>query len=129
MLKALIVDDSKFMRAIIKSAFQGENIEIVAEADNGFDGIAAYKEYKPDFVTMDITMGGKDGMKAVSEILAFDPSAKIIVISALSEHTIRLNAPEKYAAAYLMKPFQKEQLIETIRKILGSDCIKLLKKS
>jgi len=119
MLKALIVDDSKFMRAIIKGAFKGEDIEVVAEADNGFDGIAAFKEFKPDFVTMDITMGGKDGMKTVDEILAFDPSAKIIVISALSENTIRLNAPQSYAAAYLMKPFQKEQLLETIRKILS----------
>ena len=119
MIRALIVDDSKFMRAIIKSALKDEDIEIVAEADNGQDGIAAFEEYKPDFVTMDITMGGKDGMKAVDEILSLDPSAKIIVISALSENTIRLNAPEKYAAAYLIKPFKKEQLIETINKVLS----------
>ena len=118
MLKAVIVDDSKFMRAIIKAALKTEDIEVVAEADNGFDGVAAFKEFKPDFMTMDITMGGKDGMKAVEEILSIDPSAKIIVISALSESTIRLNAPKSYAAAYLMKPFQKEQLIETINKIV-----------
>jgi len=121
MLKALIVDDSKFMRSIIKDAFKNEDIKVVAEADNGHDGVEAFKEYKPDFVTMDITMGGKDGMKAVDEILTFDSSAKIIVISALSEHTIRLNAPEKYASAYLMKPFKKEQLLDTIRKILSQD--------
>ena len=119
MLKAIVVDDSKFMRSIIKDALKNEDIEIVAEADNGHDGIEAFKKHKPDFVTMDITMGGKDGMKAVDEILAFDPSAKIIVISALSEHTIRLNAPEKYAAAYLTKPFKKEKLVETIREILA----------
>jgi two-component system chemotaxis response regulator CheY len=119
MIRALIVDDSKFMRSIIKDALKCEDIEVVAEADNGHDGIEAFKKHKPDFVTMDITMGGKDGMKAVDEILVFDPSAKIIVISALSEHTIRLNAPEKYASAYLTKPFKKEQLIDTIRKILA----------
>lgn len=118
MLKAVIVDDSKFMRAIIKGALKDEAIEIVAEADNGSDGIAAFKKFKPDFMTMDITMGGKDGMKAVDEILTIDPSAKIIVISALSENTIRLNAPKSYAASYLMKPFQKEQLIATINEIV-----------
>ena len=119
MLKAIVVDDSKFMRSIIKDALKNEDIEIVAEADNGHDGLAAFKKYKPDFVTMDITMGGKDGMKTVDEILTFDSSAKIIVISALSEHTIRLNDPKKYASAYLMKPFNKEQLIETIKKLLS----------
>ena len=121
MLKVLIVDDSKFMRSIIKDALKNEGIEVVAEADNGHDGVEAFKKHKPDFVTMDITMGGKDGMKAVDEILAFNPSAKIIVISALSEHTIRLNAPQKYASAYLMKPFKKEQLIDTVHKILSQD--------
>ena len=119
MARGLIVDDSKFMRHILRDTLEGGGHEIVDEADNGSDGIESYKKMKPDFVTMDITMGGKDGMKAVREILEFDPDARIVVVSALNENTIRLNEKEINPAAFITKPFEKEQLLETISKILS----------
>ncbi len=119
MAKALIVDDSKFMRRIIRSALEEAGFEVIAEADNGGDGVNAYKELKPDFVTMDITMGGKDGMKAAKEIHSFDNSARIIVISALNENSIRLNEPDMTATAFITKPFDKTELIEAINSLLS----------
>jgi two-component system chemotaxis response regulator CheY len=118
MAKALIVDDSKFMRKIIREAVESAGHEIIAEADNGYDGIEAYKSMMPDFVTMDITMGGKDGIKAVSEILEFNPDAKVIVVSALNENTIRMNDPDIKASQFVMKPFDRETLIDAINKAL-----------
>lgn len=119
MAQALIVDDSKFMRKIIRETLEGGGYSIVAEADNGLDGIEMYKSYKPDFVTMDITMGGKDGMMAVREILEFDPTALIVVVSALNENTIKMHDESINASAFITKPFEKEQLLEVVNRILS----------
>lgn len=118
MAQALIVDDSRFMRRIIKSALEEGGHNIIGEADNGADGIALFKELKPDFVTMDITMGGKDGIRAVQEIHDFDKDARIIVVSALNENTIKQNEPQIKATAFITKPFEKEKLLKAIEGIL-----------
>lgn len=118
MAKVLVVDDSKFMRNIIRDSLHGTEHEVVAEAENGIDALDAYKESKPDVVTMDVTMWGKDGLTAVDEIVQFDPEAKIIMISALSENTMRTNKKDIKAKAFLTKPFQKEDLVELIEKII-----------
>lgn len=118
MATGIIVDDSKFMRKIIRDALEQGGHEIIGEADNGFDALDLYKNIKPDFVTMDITMWGKDGLKAVSEITEHDPDAKIVVISALNENTLKLNEEKINAKAFLTKPFEKEQLLNIIQSIL-----------
>lgn len=118
MARGLIVDDSKFMRKILSDTLVEGGHEIVGEADNGYDALEMYKTQKPDFVTMDITMHGKDGLMAVSEIKTIDPTAKIIVVSALSEKTLRLNDSTINADAYIVKPFQKEDLLGIIKQIV-----------
>jgi two-component system, chemotaxis family, chemotaxis protein CheY len=118
MANGLIVDDSKFMRKILRESLESGNHTVIAEADNGNDGVEKYIALKPDFVTMDITMGGLDGMKAVRAIMEHDPSAKIIVISALNEKTIKMNDAKISASAFLRKPFDREHLLDTIKNLL-----------
>jgi two-component system chemotaxis response regulator CheY len=119
MPRVLIIDDSKFMRKIIKETLVSGGFTIVDEADNGSDGIAKYIELKPDFVTMDITMGGLDGIEAIKAINKFDPKAKIIIISALNEKTIKMNENSIKASAYIIKPFEKNNLLDTIKELLA----------
>lgn len=118
MAKAMIVDDSKFMRRIIRETLEEGGHEIVAEVDNGVDAITMYNDMKPDFVTMDITMWGKDGLMAIDEISEKFPDARIVVISALSEKTLRLNEKNINARAFLTKPFEKQELLDVVDKIL-----------
>mgnify|MGYP001024820902 CR=1 FL=1 len=118
MAKAMIVDDSRFMRRIIRETLEEGGHDIVAEADNGVDAISIYNENKPDFVTMDITMWGKDGLKAIDEISESFPDARIVVISALSEKTLRLNEKNINARAFLTKPFEKKELLDIVEKII-----------
>jgi len=118
MAAGLIVDDSKFMRKIISDILITGGHSIAGEADNGQDGIDLYSELKPDFVTMDITMGGKDGINAVKEIKNKYPDSRIIVVSALNEQTIKLNDEQINADAYITKPFDSETLLKLIDKIL-----------
>ena len=118
MAAGLIVDDSKFMRKIISDILTNGGHTIAGEADNGQDGIDLYAELKPDFVTMDITMGGKDGINAVKEIKTKYPDSRIIVVSALNEQTIKLNDELINADAYITKPFDSETLLKLVEKIL-----------
>jgi two-component system chemotaxis response regulator CheY len=119
MPRVLIIDDSRFMRKIIRETLESGGFTIIDEADNGSDGVAKYMELKPDFVTMDITMGGLDGIEAVKAINEFDPKAKIIVISALNEKTIKMNENSIRASAYIMKPFEKNYLLDTVKELLS----------
>lgn len=118
MARGLIVDDSKFMRRIISDILIRAGHTVEGEADNGQEGINLYDKCKPDFITMDITMGGKDGINAVKEIKGKYPDSKIIVISALNENTIRLNDQKIQADIFITKPFSKEELVEAINKLL-----------
>lgn len=119
MAKCIIVDDSKFMRKIIADILVNGGHTVAGEADNGQGGIDLYNEIKPDFLTMDITMGGKDGINAVKEIKKKNPQAKIIVVSALNEKTIKMNDEGIEADAYLTKPFKKEELLSLVDRILS----------
>ena len=118
MARAMIVDDSKFMRKLIREALEEGGHEIAAEADNGIDAVKIYNEIKPDFVTMDITIFGQDGLKAVSEIVNRDPGAKIIVVSALSKESLKIREKEINALAFIEKPFKKEELLKVINEIV-----------
>ncbi|MGQ9843375.1 MAG: response regulator [Spirochaetota bacterium] len=118
MARCMIVDDSSFMRRIIKQTLQENGHEVVAEIDNGLEALEKYREIQPDVVTMDITMWGKDGLEAISEITNNYPDAKIIVISALNERTLKINEKDIKAKVFLRKPFEKKELLEAINKVL-----------
>jgi len=119
MKKCIIVDDSKFMRKIIAETLVEAGYLVAGEADNGQVGIDLYESIRPDFATMDITMAGKDGLTAIREIKEKFPESKIIIISALSENTIKLNDKNIKADAFLTKPFDKKELIDIVNKILS----------
>lgn len=120
MSSVLIVDDSKFMRNIIRESLESGNHQVIAEADNGIDAIQLFKEKGPDIVTMDITIHGKDGIQAMEEIFSINPSAKVIVVSALSEKTLKNSGRSINATAYLSKPFTKENLLQTIDNVVSN---------
>src|ERR687886_2161123 len=87
MARVLVVDDAAFMRKMVKDALSGGGHEVVGEAGNGAEAVARYQELKPDLVTLDITMPEKDGLAALGEIIAADPSARVVMCSALGQET------------------------------------------
>ena len=76
MAKILIVDDSKTSRKFLRNMLEDAGHEVVSEAVNGVEGVEKFRLYKPDVVTMDITMPVMDGIEAVREIIEIDPGAK-----------------------------------------------------
>jgi len=120
MAKVLIVDDAAFMRMMIKDILQKNNFEVVGEASNGLIAVEMYKKERPDVVTMDITMPDMDGIEAVKAIKAFDPSAKIIMCSAMGQQSMVMDAIKAGARDFIVKPFQADRVLEAINKVVNA---------
>lgn len=118
MAKILIVDDAEFLRVRISKMLSGDGHEIV-EAENGARAVEQYKLIHPDMVLMDITMPEMDGLSALKAIRSFDPKAKVIMLTALGQESVVLEAIKSGARDFIVKPFERERVINAISKILG----------
>ena len=117
--KILIVDDAAFMRMMLKNILTSNGFEIVGEAENGVQAVEKYKELKPDLVTMDITMPEMDGIAAVKEIMKIDPNARIVMVSAMGQQVMVIEAIQAGAKDFVVKPFQPDRVLEAINKALN----------
>src|SRR5205823_1189051 len=92
MARIMVVDDAAFMRKMLTDALAGGGHDVVGEAANGNEAVDKFRELRPEVTTLDITMPEKDGLEALKEILAFDPSAKVVMCSALGQESKVLEA-------------------------------------
>jgi two-component system chemotaxis response regulator CheY len=119
MARILVVDDAAFMRKMVGDALAKGGHEVVGEAGNGVEALAQFQALKPDLVTLDITMPEKDGLAALAEIMAADPSAKVVMCSALGQESKVLEAIKLGAKDFVVKPFQPDRVIDAVGKALG----------
>jgi two-component system chemotaxis response regulator CheY len=115
--RVLVVDDAAFMRMMIKNILIEGGYEIVGEAENGKEAIDAFKELRPDLVTMDITMPEMDGIDAVKGILEIDKDAKIIMCSAMGQQAMVIDAIQAGARDFVVKPFKPDRVLAAINKL------------
>ena len=117
--RILVVDDAAFMRMMLKDILTKGGYEVCGEAGDGVEALAKYNELKPDLVTLDITMPNKDGIAALKDIKAADPSAVCIMCSAMGQQSMVIEAIQSGAKDFIVKPFQADRVIESIKKVLG----------
>lgn len=120
MARVLVVDDALMMRKTIGTFLIRAGHVVVEEAANGEQAVAAYKKHLPDLVTMDITMPGVDGIDALSQITAFDPGARVVMVSALGQKHKVFDALQHGAKGYILKPFTEDKLLSIIDELLGA---------
>ncbi len=120
MARILVCDDSAFMRMMLKKVLIADGHEIVGEAGDGMEAVQMYRQHKPDIATMDITMPKMDGIQAVTHIHEENPVARIVMVTALGQKAIITDALKAGASDFIVKPFDPEQVIETIRKVLAN---------
>ena len=118
MKKVLVVDDAAFMRASIRMMLERNGFEVVGEAENGLVGINKYKELNPDVVTMDITMPEMGGIEALKAIKQYDPMAKVVMLSAMGQEPMVMDAVVSGAKSFIVKPFKEEIVVQTLNKVL-----------
>ena len=119
-IRILIVEDSIFERMMLKDIFQKAGYEVIGEASNSQEAIQKYNELNPDVVTMDIVLGKENGIKVTSKIVKKFPEAKVIIVSAVEQADQMIDALESGAKDYVIKPFENEIIVETIKKVIES---------
>lgn len=116
--KVLIVDDAVFMRRMLADILRHDGYEVVAEASNGKEGIEEYKKAKPDIVTMDIIMPEMDGIEAVKKIIDLDKTAKILIVSAMGQQQLVVEAIQAGAKDFIVKPFEASRVLSAVDRLL-----------
>jgi len=116
----LVVDDAAFVRTTVKKILEEAGYTIAGEAENGELAVQSYLELKPDAVLMDITMPVMDGIAAAKAILANDPKAIVLMFTALGQQSLVIDAVKAGVKDYIVKPFQRERLLEGIGKAIGA---------
>ena len=92
---------------------------VVGEAENGLKAVEKYNEVKPDLVLMDITMPEMDGIQALKKIKAGDPSAVVIMCSAMGQQAMVIESIQAGAKDFIVKPFQADRVLEAVKKVVG----------
>lgn len=117
--KILVVDDAMFMRKMLTDILTKAGYEVVAEAGNGEEAFAKYKEFEPDLVTMDITMPEVSGLEGVKRIVSVYPNANVLMCSAMGQETMVIESVKSGAKGFLVKPFVAEKVIAEVQKLIG----------
>jgi two-component system, chemotaxis family, chemotaxis protein CheY len=118
-LNFVIVDDAVFMRTLLRRTIEEvEGYKVVGEGANGFEAIEKAQMFQPDILTLDITMPDMDGIKAVKEILTVSPNTKIIMVSAMGQQAMVIDAIKLGAKDFIVKPFEKSRVLAAIKNVM-----------
>ena len=114
--RVLVVDDARFMRLVLRRILTQAGYEVVAEAKDGIEAIEKYAETRPDCVTLDIVMPRLNGIETVKRLIDLDPTAKIIMVTALGQESFVLDAIKNGAREFIIKPFKNAEIVKAVMK-------------
>ncbi|MFY0625833.1 MAG: response regulator [Reichenbachiella sp.] len=117
--RVIVVDDSMYMRTLIKDALIKEGFEIVGEAPNGEAAIDLALELKPDLITLDNILPDMIGTDILKVLMDEGLESKVIMVSAVGQQSVINEGIELGASDYIVKPFTAEDLIAVVHKHLG----------
>ena len=117
----LIVDDIPFVRQTLTEILAQAHYQVIGEAATGLEGVQQYQKLKPDLVTMDIVMPEMSGIEATRKILKLNPHAKVVIISAMGQEQLVMEAINVGALDYILKPFTAQDVLKTAERVLATD--------
>jgi two-component system, chemotaxis family, chemotaxis protein CheY len=120
MTTILVADDAAFVRLWCTRMLGRHGFEVV-EASDGKDAVAKYRDHRPDAVLLDVAMPELDGLDALRAIRAFDPTARVAMLTGLGQRHIVLEALNAGARDFVVKPFKPERVLSAVRKLLGNE--------
>ena len=120
-VKFLIVDDASFMRIVLKDILLSQGLASqIYEAGDGLAAVDAYKQFKPDVITMDVNMPKADGIQALQSILRINPRAKVVMVTAVDQKHVVQDAMKAGARDYVVKPFDRANVALVMNKVIRS---------
>jgi DNA-binding NarL/FixJ family response regulator len=118
-IRVLLVDDQRLMREGLRTLLDLEpDIEVVGEAGNGEEGLAAYGSSRPDVTLMDVRMPAMDGVEATRRLVAGDPGARVIILTTFDDDEYVLEGLRAGALGYLLKDVGVAELADAIRTVM-----------
>ncbi|WP_240635970.1 response regulator transcription factor [Caldimonas tepidiphila] len=118
MIRVMIVDDHAMVRVGFRLLLQSvQDMEVVAEADSGAEALRLYDAVRPDVLIMDVAMGGASGLDATHRILARDPQARVLGLSAHEDSSFVRHMMKAGALGYLSKRSAPESLLDAVRAV------------
>ncbi|MDK2901945.1 Chemotaxis protein CheY [Koleobacter methoxysyntrophicus] len=118
MARIFLVDDSKFMRNILKNILKERNHTICGEAANGKDAVLNFFKARPDLVIIDINLPDFDGIEVLRRIKTIDPNVKAIICSSMGQRDYIMEAYQAGAYDFIVKPFEPSQILASVEKTL-----------
>ena len=123
-LRVLVADDQSMVRAGFRMLLAGEqDIDVVAEAQNGVEAVDKAARFHPTVVLMDIRMPELDGLEATRRILAADAAARVLILTMFDLDEYIFEALSAGASGFVLKDDPPEQLIAAIRTVAGGDAL------
>ncbi|OUJ74413.1 response regulator [Hymenobacter crusticola] len=120
--RILIVDDSFYMRTMLKNMLTDAGYEVVGEAANGQQALELALQTTPDLITLDVILPDNTGLDVLKGIRQEQPDVKVVMCSAVGQEVIVNEALESGATAYIVKPFSEEKVLEIVGGALqGTD--------
>lgn len=119
--RILIVDDSFYMRTMLKNMLTDAGYEVVGEAANGQQALEMAASTKPDLITLDVILPDNTGLDVLRGLRKEAPDAKVVMCSAVGQEVIVNEAIENGALAYIVKPFSEERVLEIVGSALGGN--------
>jgi two-component system chemotaxis response regulator CheY len=116
--RVLIADDSGFMRNALREMLESAGFDVVGEAQDGAEAVAAFERLRPDIVMVDLVMPRQSGIDVVREIRRLDPCARIVMCSARGLETLVMEALQEGALDYIVKPLRAAFVLPTLRAAL-----------
>jgi response regulator NasT len=117
-VRVVIAEDEAIIRLDLKETLEEEGYEVVGETGRGDEAVRLVREHKPDIAILDIKMPGMDGLSAAREITS-ERGAAVLILTAFSQRDLIEQARDAGALAYLVKPFQRSELIPAVEVALG----------
>jgi response regulator NasT len=117
-VRVVIAEDEAIVRLDLKEIMQEEGYEVVGETGRGDEAVELVRAQRPDLAILDIKMPGTDGLTAAREISA-ERLCAVLILTAFSQRDLIEQARNAGALAYLVKPFQKSELLPAIEMAIG----------
>ncbi len=117
--RVLLVDDLPMMRQALRAVVEEAGFVVAGEAIDGEAAVMTYLQQRPDVMLLDIVMPRLDGISALDRLMRIDPSARVIMCSALGDQPLIMRAIQLGARDFVVKPFRPQRIVESIERVMS----------